>query len=71
MSKKRVNCYTAGCDTCSNAVLVGKTFYWEEPLYSCCAYRKKHKKIDAEDCGAFRCNGERNILLCNNCRKGK
>ena len=65
---KRVNCVTAGCDTCSKAVLVGKTFYWEEPLYSCSAYRKKHKKIDAEDCNAFKClNPGKLRNICKNC----
>ena len=71
MSKERVGCFTAGCDICSNAVLVGKTFYWEEPLYSCRAYRKKHKKIDAKDCGEFRCNRESYMALCDDCRRGK
>ena len=67
--KERVFCTTAGCNICSNAVRVGENFFGED-LYRCSAYRRKHKKIDARDCGAFRCNEPR-WTICQNCRKGK
>ena len=69
---KRINCVTADCSCCQNGVRAGETFYWGDPLYICKAYPKKHKKIDAEDCGAFRCNkSDSKGILCQDCRKGK
>jgi len=70
MSIARVNCFTAGCSNCERAIMVKKN-YWGEQLYICDAYQKKHKEIDARDCGNFRCDGNRHLILCKKCRKGR
>lgn len=67
--KERVNCCNAGCNICSNAVRVGESLLGDD-LYRCSAQKRKHKKIDARDCNAFRCN-EPIWTLCEDCRKGK
>ena len=69
---KRVNCFTADCSCCKKGVKVGETFLGSEPLYVCEVHPKKHKNIDAEECGAFRCNNAGSkAVLCQDCRKGK
>lgn len=67
--RKRVNCFIAGCNTCSNAILVEKKFYWEEQLYFCIVSRKKCNRIDAKDCEKFQCNTHKTRRVCNSCRK--
>lgn len=71
MSKERVNCILAGCNNCANAVKVGETLIWGDKLYTCSAYKKKHKKVHASDCGAFRCNTPNDGILCKDCTKGR
>lgn len=68
--KVRVNCISAGCDKCAKSVRVGESFFGND-LYRCSAYKHKHKKIDARDCNAFRCNNPEFLSFCKNCRKGK
>lgn len=69
---RRGNCCMAGCNICSKAVFVKKTFYFEERIYSCCAYRRKHKEISAEDCLAFDCiNSGKLGNVCKNCTNCK
>jgi len=70
MRKERVNCILAGCNNCAKGVRVGESLFGDD-LYRCSAYRNKHKKIDARDCGAFRCNTPNDGILCKDCRKGK
>lgn len=72
MKSERVSCLTANCSYCQHGIKAGKTFYWGDALYICKAHPKKHKKIDAEDCGEFRCNKSKDYsILCRNCRRGK
>ena len=71
MERQRVNCCLAGCDRCSKAEFVGKNIF-DEKLYKCPAYKRKHKKKYGEKCEFFRCNKpERRSTLCYNCNKGR
>ena len=68
--KERVNCCSAGCDNCSEATYVGRSFLNDE-LYRCSSFGgRKHKKVDARDCNAFRCN-EPIWNYCRHCSKGR
>lgn len=68
--KKRINCFTVGCSTCKNGIMIKKNF-WGDKLYICPAYPEKHKEVSGENCGNFRCNKYRaSSILCQNCRKG-
>lgn len=66
----RINCVTANCEKCINRVFIKKN-YWGEKLYTCPYNPKKHKAIDANDCGGFRCEGDEYSLLCKRCSGGK
>jgi len=65
----RVHCFTKTCRECSKAVFVKENF-WGDKLYMCSETNKKHKEIDARDCGGFRCNQYGEYLLCQNCGGG-
>ena len=68
---ERVNCFSAGCNCCTEGIYVGKT-YFGEAKYHCCHLKGKHKKIRANCCSKFRCNKySSNDILCKNCRKGE
>ena len=42
--KKRINCFTVGCSTCKNGIMIKKNF-WGDKLYICPAYPEKHKEV--------------------------
>ena len=64
------NCFTANCDKCKNHILIKKN-YWGDKIYTCNFYQKKHKAIDADDCGNFKCNTFDKGILCRDCRQTK
>ena len=63
-------CAGAGCNICSNAIRVGKSLLGDD-LYRCSVYKRKHKKISASNCNAFRCNESKVWNYCRHCSKGK
>ena len=66
----RAKCIKAGCKKCSKAVRVGTSFLGDD-LYTCSAYRRKHKEVNARDCAAFRCKNPEFAIFCRDCRRGK
>lgn len=66
----RVKCIKAGCKKCSKGVRVGTSLLGDD-LYTCSAYRRKHKEINARDCAAFRCRNPEFVNFCRDCRRGK
>lgn len=69
MGIRRINCF-ADCENCVNAVLVKKN-YWGEKIFECNAVSRRHKAINADDCGAFNCRDNDGSLLCRSCMSGE
>ena len=68
--KKRINCFTVGCDNCESGIMVKKNF-WGDKLYICSVYQKPHKIISGKNCGKFRCNKyDFRDIVCKDCRRG-
>lgn len=65
----RVNCFAQTCSKCRKAVFV-KTSLLGDRLYVCSPMPKKHKEIDARDCGEFRCSEYGEYLYCQDCSGG-
>ena len=64
-----VKCTYKGCNSCKRSVKVGEDFWGLEDMYKCDLFRRRHKKIIAQDCGGFVCKErDDDRLLCQNCR---
>lgn len=69
MEIKRVNCFSASCCECKNAVLIKKNILGDK-IYMCSYKNKNHKQIYGEDCEFFRCNLSNPTILCDYCNRG-